>query len=324
MKFNYLYIVITALIIVTSCKKDDQIEPFDHVGQAVLDDETLQTFLETHYYTPPTSMQRFGDVNLIENGETPLMSQVTIQDVTQNDIAYKIYVLKNLPIGVGESPSKVDSALVNYKGLLLDEAKTVFDEKETFFWANLFSGVIPGWTYAIPNFEAGVNLSQPDQPLNFNQMGKGVFFLPSGLAYRNLGSSSIGANAPLMFHIEMAMIKRSDQDLDGILSIYEDLNNDAIFINDDTDNDERYNFLDVDDDNDTILTKYENADMNEDGNPNDAQDTDGDNTPDYLDNDDDGDGILTKDENADPNADGNPYDAKDSDGDNTPDYLDGN
>ncbi len=86
----------------------------------------------------------------------------------------------------------------------------------------------------------------------------------------------------------------------------------------DTDGDSIPNALDVDDDNDSILTKYENYNG---GSPVD-DDTDADSKPDYLDADDDGDGKLTKNENPDPNGDGNPVDALDTDGDGKPDYLD--
>ena len=86
----------------------------------------------------------------------------------------------------------------------------------------------------------------------------------------------------------------------------------------DTDSDGKIDALDDDDDNDGILTKYENYNG---GTPAD-DDTDGDGIPDYLDTDDDLDGIPTKSENADPDGDGNPSDAKDSDKDGIPDYLD--
>ena len=52
-----------------------------------------------------------------------------------------------------------------------------------------------------------------------------------------------------------------------------------------TDEDDDPNFLDIDDDNDGILTINEGADPNGDGNPDDAKDSDGDGFPDYLDND---------------------------------------
>jgi hypothetical protein len=86
----------------------------------------------------------------------------------------------------------------------------------------------------------------------------------------------------------------------------------------DTDGDTKINALDPDDDNDGVLTKFENYNG---GLPTD-DDTDGDKIPDYLDTDDDGDGILSAAENNDPNKDGSPADAKDTDGDKIPDYLD--
>lgn len=331
MKIIKLVVVALSFFALFSCKKNELPTPFDHAGQAIVDDAILKTFLETHYYTPPVANAHFGRVDTIQNGETSLLSQVTAEDVTLGDISYKVYFLKVIPEGVGESPSKVDSVLVNYKGLLLtkvndvEEDRTIFDSNENYtFWANLYGGVIPGWSLTLTNFKSGVNTSVPDAPLSFAQTGKGIIFMPSGLAYRNASTVIIPANSPLMFHIEAAMVKRTDQDLDGLFSIYEDTDNDGTMANDDTDGDGKANFIDFDDDNDGISTKYESADVNNDGNPADAIDTDNDGTPNYLDDDDDGDGILTKNENADPNGDGNPDDAEDSDGDNTPDYLDNN
>jgi len=331
MKLTKILFALISTVVLFSCNKDTLPEPFDHAGQAIKDEATLKTFLQTHYYTPPTSTEHFGIVDTITNGETPLLNQVMTENVSYGNVDYKLYYLKALPEGVNESPSKVDSTLVNYKGLLLTkvnnnmEERTIFDSNNHFtFWAVLSGKVIPGWTYGIPNYKSGANTSQPDMPLTFENTGKGILFMPSGLAYKNLGSGKIPANAPIMFHIEVASVKRTDKEPDGIWSIYEDLNNDNDFTNDDTDNDNKPNYVDPDDDGDGILTKYENADPNYDYNPNDALDTDGDNTPDYLDDDDDGDGIDTKYENADPNRDGNPDDAQDTDGDNIPDYLDGN
>ncbi len=318
-----------AFVLIYSCNKDETIEPFDHAGQAIKDDVKLKAFLESHYYVPPINGEMFGVVDTITNGETPLISQVTIQDVVFGDIDFKIYHLKVLPEGTNKSPSSVDSVLVNYKGLLLDkvdgEDKTVFDTNTSYsFWGNLYGGVISGWTYGLPNFKSGENTSVQDAPLTFENTGKGILFMPSGLAYREVGTLSIPPSAPLMFHIDLAMIHRNDQDADLLLSIYEDVDGDGDYLNDDTDDDGTPNFIDSDDDGDLLFTKYEFSDINNDGNPDDAVDTDGDNTPDYLDDDDDGDGILTKYENADPNNDGNPDDAEDTDGDNIPDYLDNN
>ncbi len=142
-----------------------------------------------------------------------------------------------------------------------------------------------------------------------------------------------------------------DSDGDGVHDAFEyDANGDSIKP-DDTDGEGLANYLDNDDDGDGALTKDENADPNDDGNPIDALQSDGDGTPDYLDSDsdkdgiadgaeyplgdsdndskpdyrdddDDNDGILTKNEQPDPNGNKRPDDAIDHDGDGTPDYLD--
>ena len=80
----------------------------------------------------------------------------------------------------------------------------------------------------------------------------------------------------------------------------------------DTDGDGKPDYMDSDDDGDTLPTAQEGADPNGDGNANDARDTDRDGTPDYLDNDDDNDGKPTATEVANGDA----------DGDRIVDYLD--
>ena len=331
MKITKYLLVLIVLVLAFSCGKDNNYpDPFDHAGQAVKDEVILKEFLETHYYIPPAIDEHFGRIDTItDGGETPLFDQVSTEEAVIGNITYNYYYLKNNPIGVNDKPSRVDSVLVNYKGRLLyvnegvDEENKVFDENTHFtFWGNLYGGVIPGWSYGMTHFESGVNTGET--PIRFEQNGKGLVFMPSGLGYRDRGTVAIPSSSPLIFHIEMAMVKHNDQDVDGIKSIFEDLNNDGNNANDDTDDDGTADFIDFDDDNDGLSTKYENADVNADGNPDDAIDTDSDAIPDYLDNDDDGDGILTKDENADPNGDGDPSDAKDSDGDDIPDYLDAN
>ena len=97
-----------------------------------------------------------------------------------------------------------------------------------------------------------------------------------------------------------------DQDDDGIPTEQEDENtdgdNDPATNPTDTDMDGLPDYLDVDDDNDNILTKSEASDPNNDGDFSDALDTDGDSIPNYLDNDDDNDGVLTRLEDEDMNT----------------------
>ncbi len=323
MKYRVLLasIILGLIITVSSCKGSSGTPEFDHAGQALLDDATLKDFLETHYYIPAVAGEDFGVIDTIENDETPLMDLVQVQNVNFDNIDYKLYYLKNTPEGSGKNPIRLDEVFTKYKGITIDNKKTKFDERITYTWLSLTS-VVPGWSYGFPNFKSGLNVDTPeDQPIEIDSPGTGVLFLPSGLGYRNLGSGSIAPNTPLLFHIKLGLVKRGDQDGDGIFSIFEDLNGDSDYDNDDTNDNNRPNYSDPDDDGDNVATKYEMPDANDDGNPNDALDTDGDNIPNYLDDDDDNDGILTKYEVT-VDRYGNPENAPDSDGDNIPDYLD--
>jgi gliding motility-associated-like protein len=80
-----------------------------------------------------------------------------------------------------------------------------------------------------------------------------------------------------------------DHDQDGVPSKDEDLNRNGDFNDDDTDGDGKPNYLDTDDDQDTIPTIFENffASIY-------SGDSDGDGILNYLDVDDDNDGVLTK------------------------------
>ncbi len=326
MKIKIYFSVLVLAILIYSCKDDDDnvVDNFDHAAQAIKDDVTIREYLETHFYVPPTGNEPFGVVDTLENAEVSILDSehMNIQIVNLGDVDYTLYYLKNFSEGIGESASKVDSVFVKYQGLLMnysDEPK--FDERITYTWFTL-NAVISGWSYGFPNYRPGENISLPDMPIEYENTGKGMLFIPSGLAYRNIGTSGISPNEPIMFHIELAQVEEADHDRDTVSSNYENLDNDDDYNNDDTDNDSVPNYLDVDDDGDRILTQFENADPNGDGNPNDALDTDGDNTPNFLDDDDDGDGKTSIRENADPNGDGNPEDALDSNGDDIPDYLD--
>jgi chitodextrinase len=97
-----------------------------------------------------------------------------------------------------------------------------------------------------------------------------------------------------------------DADGDGVPNIEEDVNDDGNPHNDDSDSDGLSNYLDPDDDDDTIPTCIEISDGNQYG-----QDVDTDGTPNYLDTDSDGDGLMDYEEGT-----------GDHDGDGIPNYLD--
>ncbi|TRW27549.1 hypothetical protein FMM05_02605 [Flavobacterium zepuense] len=160
--------------------------------------------------------------------------------------------------------------------------------------------------------------------------------------YRWIGFDVPGGQSPATYGvfsddniitINMNILNRTlgpclaDSDGDKIFDLYEDINGDGNVANDDTDADGIPDYLDTDDDGDTILTSYEIAGQTVVGFTDGAQNTDGDGLKNYLDADDDGDGYPTLQES--PNAYANglpgvPVNPLDSDSDGTPDYLDPN
>ena len=302
MKFKNLFFILAVSIVFFSCNNGSD-TPFDAANQSLIDDEALIEYLQTHYLNNDD-----GGIWTITNGESSLMDdeRLMVQDITQDDINYKLYYLKQAE-GVTVSPSRADSVLTTYTGMLLDS--TVFDSRSELTWFTL-TGVINGWSYGFTNFKGGTKVINEDESFNYVDHGKGILFIPSGLAYSNFGQSFIPPNAPLIFEITLNAVNPSDDDNDGILSILEDIDGDGDVKNDDTDGDGIPNYFDVDDDGDNIGTIDE--DVDEDGDPM-NDDTDSDGIANYLDNDDDGDGILTIDESE-----------GDANGDGIPDYLDPN
>ena len=111
-----------------------------------------------------------------------------------------------------------------------------------------------------------------------------------------------------------------DNDNDGVSTMDEDLNGDGYPGNDDTDNDGIPNYLDPDDDNDTVETLTETTGIGAGfGQQYIFIDTDENGIENYLDNDDDGDGVLTVFE--DYNNNGTPLD-DDTNNNDIPDFLD--
>ncbi len=276
MKFKYIFFILTVSVTIFSCKDDDDnSSTFDAAAQSLIDDETLIEYLQTHYLN-----EEDGGIWTVTANEAPLFNdeRLKIQNITDNDVDYKLYYLSESE-GTSFSPTRADSVLTTYTGMLLDS--TVFDSRSTFIWFSL-TGVINGWSYGFTNFKGGDRVINNDESFQYENFGKGILFIPSGLAYGNVGQSFIPPDAPLVFQITLQDVNISDDDNDGVLSYLEDIDGDGDVKNDDTDEDLIPNYLDVDDDNDGTLTKDEDA--NGDGDPT-NDDTDNDGIPDYLDTD---------------------------------------
>lgn len=273
MKIKNLLFFLSLGIAIAACNKDDK-DNYDPVEQAVLDDEALIEYMQTHYLD-----EAKDTIFEIDNGQSSLYDdpRLTYDEITENDIDYKLYYLVQ---NEGETffATEVDSVLTTYTGKTM--GNIVFDTSgKSFNWFSLLS-VIKGWSYGFTHFKGGTIVINPDESFYYENYGKGILFIPSGLAYGNTGSGSIPPNESLVFQITLQDINVVDDDNDTVLSVFEDLNRNSNFTDDDTDEDGIPNYLDEDDDGDGVLTKNEDADGN--GSPlND--DTDGDGIPDYLD-----------------------------------------
>lgn len=283
MKYKSLLFLALIVIFAANCNPDEKIEYFDHVGQEVIDNDSLVEYMQTHY------LDADGELKLITSGQTPIYDQVTTQivhhkwdyedDSEDVEIDYKLYYYI-ISEGTTQNPTKVDSAHISYKGILLDHS--VFDQNDYGVWMPLNS-VVKGMSYGMVHFKAGDWSTNTDGSFTFSNGGKGIIFIPSGLAYGNVYQTKIPNNSPLIFYVNLNLIRQTDWDGDGILSMYEDVNNNGDYTDDDTDDDTYYNYYDADDDGDGTLTKNENADPNGDGNPSDALDSNTNGIPDFLD-----------------------------------------
>lgn len=283
--FSVIAFIVFSLILASSCDGTENPTTYDYVEQEQIDRDSLIDFLSTHF------LDENNDIDTILNGETPLWDQVTTKVVSitkdydddeidgEVTIDYEIYYLI-LEQGINDFPQYPDSVHVSYKGMLLNGDE--FDESTYGIWMTM-NGVVRGMSEGLEEFQSGDWFLNPDTSFSFDNQGMGYIFMPSGLGYGHAYQTEIPSNSPLIFKVGLNMVKRTDWDNDGILSIYEDVNNNGDFTDDDTDDDGYVDYYDADDDGDGTLTIDENPDPNGDGDPEDAQNSDGDFLPDYLD-----------------------------------------
>lgn len=251
-----------------SCQNNDNItaKPARPYADVYAEDIVkIEDFLDTHYVTVDSDYNTTFTQIPVGGTQQPISQMTELQFVerTIHDLSYKIYFLK-LREGIGESPTRIDSAFVSYKGNTFTKTTTdgvdvytqnVFDQSETPVWFPL-EDVIRGWGEIVPEFKTGTYASNPDGTVSFDNYGAGVMFLPSGLGYFNTATGNISSYSPLIFNFKLYNQRYRDHDLDQILSKDEygaDFNAEAV----DTDGDGIPDYIDVDDDGDGFLTKYE-------------------------------------------------------------------
>ena len=284
------------LLLIYSCSKsssdDEETLPPNPVSdQYAVENDSIIEFLQTHFYNYEDfeKMSSNESVELIidtisgdNSTKIPMYNQVTtmtVDIVDENDemVPHNLYYIINRE-GNGANPTVADSVFVSYKGLTL--GNNIFDSRKLPMWLDQ-TAVVRGFQEFTSLLKRGDIIVNNNGTYSFDNFGVGIAIMPSALGYYNSGTYSLSAYSPLIFQINLNTLNTSDHDNDGVNSILEDLNNNHIFTDDDTDSDNIPNYFDPDDDGDGVLTKDE-YDANGDGI---VDDTDGDGIPDYLDND---------------------------------------
>ncbi len=283
---------------VASCGPDDDLGTLplrDYQEQYDKDIAQIEQYLKTHTITVIDNPGFVDDQDVIftevpEGDPTSLWADSRLESRMIADpsgrpyyhsVSYKMYYLK-LREGGGaagdkQSPCNVDAILTSYTGQYLftfNNTETATEELRTFEFESVpfpqsnltLESVIKGWSEIFPQFKPGDITSVPGEPIQFNDFGAGIMFIPSGLGYFNASQSAIPAYSPLIFTFKLYDITRLDQDGDGIPSYLEDIDGDGYLrvltadrVNpDDTDGDLAPDYLDLDDDGDNVLTIVEN------------------------------------------------------------------
>ena len=320
-KIKFYFILLTAVIAVSSCNKDDDNDiqvtpPKPYAEQYAIDSLAIDSYLKTNYISEIVNKPGFPEdqditIKKIPSGEnhpslwsylnSATLPRLTFRSVLINGVNYKVYTLlvreglKNTAqTAGGEYPCNVDGVHAGYKGTLLDG--TVFDSSNV--GQKLYNldgngasdstgwGVVRGWSEGFPQFKTGWTSSNPDDgTINYNDFGVGVMFIPSALGYYNQTRDKIPAYSPLVFSIKLYALKRYDHEVNTVNGVsYSDPDGIPSY-QEDLDGD-RYMY--------TFASGVPNPD-----------DTDKDGIPDYKDFDDDGDGYATRGEVKD--KDGNYY-----------------
>ena len=251
-KISFCFIVV--LISLYSCKKEEEIVPPRDVAEQVSEEEIkLEQFLSSHFYnyeqfeSSDIPLEISIDTITFPNQEkTALINQVTKQFVkvktSSGDlIDHPIYTLIAKE-GSGQSPSRADSTYVSYKGMLL--SKSQFDSSLEPIWFDL-TAVVRGFREGLGLFKSGEFTVDQNNVATFSNYGQGIIFMPSGLGYYNNNSGSIPEYSPLIFIINLYLVKKTDHDGDGILSGLE-YDNDGDGLPDDSDEDGLADYLDAD------------------------------------------------------------------------------
>lgn len=264
MKFsNKLLLLIPFIFLLVGCPKDDA--PTEEPARDYLevyneDIAEIEDFMDTHFMTVDADYNvTFTKITGSTPG-TPISDHpdLTFKTVSKGGVDHKLYYIK-LREGIGENPTKLDSVMTAYKGIVKEATTTnynTFDTAQNPDWFRL-QEVVQGWYEIFPEFKSGTSSTDIVTGLTtYSDYGAGVLFIPSALAYYNNPTGSIPAYAPLIFSFKLMKVKYRDHDGDKILSKDEyggPMSGTAL----NTDGDSFPDYGDVDDDADGVITLNE-------------------------------------------------------------------
>lgn len=278
-RFFTAAIICAGSLLLWNCKPDDNTtEVAVRDRQEVFNEniKEIETFLKTNSVEVLEDGVSFETVASEDNSSIWKQTEYPLQSITvknlpyftnsnglqkQTDaVEYKIYYLI-LNEGGGENPTIHDDTFTSYTGYNLD--KTIFDKYQFGFWSaypaySTYTETIAGYRQILEKIKTATSITDNgDGTYTYENPGRVLVFIPSGLAYFNAPSGSISAYSPIIFDLTLIAKKEADHDNDGILDKYEDVNGNGDLWDDDTDGDGKPNFLDLDDDGDGYTTREE-------------------------------------------------------------------
>lgn len=296
---NYFKILCFFGILFIGCEPEDPlfipVEDRDRTEQQATDLALIQNYLDTHYYNsnalstiinPTVEDIIFTELEAgetVPDGHTLLSNSddLLVRDTEFEGVAYQYFILKLNQGGGASSPRFCDSIRYNFEGSLVEDS-SIFDSLTIPSNPTDLLNLIVGFQRVIPVFNTAVSFTTGNNGVEFNDYGLGVMFLPSGLGFFSQSRIGIPSYSNLVFKFALFQTEENDHDNDGVPSYLEDLDNNSIVLDDDSDTDSIPDYLDFDDDGDGVFTI--NEDLDEDGDPtNDDSDNDG--IPNYLDTD---------------------------------------
>ncbi|HLH54463.1 MAG TPA: FKBP-type peptidyl-prolyl cis-trans isomerase [Verrucomicrobiae bacterium] len=130
-----------------------------------------------------------GEAFLTENKNKPGVQtkSVSLPDGSSAEMQYKV-----ITEGTGEIPKSNDTVSVNYRGTLLNGKEFDSSYKRGQPAKFMVNRVVKGWTAALESMKVG---------------SKWELYIPSGLAYGDMGNANIEPGATLIFEVELLGIE---------------------------------------------------------------------------------------------------------------------